>query len=188
MSSEQKKYHNWTLFLDRDGVINVRKIGDYVQNWTEFHYLPQADEAIVALSSIFQHIIVVTNQQGIGKRLMRESDLQVIHQQFKADIAQKGGKIDAIYYCPHLASTNCNCRKPHTGMALNAQKDFPEIDFKRTIMVGDSRSDLEMGEQLAMKNVLILGKGVYIPETLFNVAHLSIWEFYQSLLKNSDIK
>lgn len=178
-----KNLNEWTLFLDRDGVINVRKIGEYVRNWSEFIYLPQSDKAIVEFSKIFQRVIVVTNQQGIGKNLMTENDLTAIHEALKADIAQKGGKIDAIYHCPHLASVRCACRKPETGMALQAQQDFPEIDFNYAIMVGDSLTDLQMGQQLNMQNVLILGKGEYIPKPLVQLTCPNLWDFYERLGK-----
>ena len=174
-----------TLFLDRDGVINIRKPGKYISRWMDFHYTEKALLAIVECSKIFQRIIVVTNQQGIGKQLMTEEALISIHTQLLKDVAEKGGNIAAIYYCPHLANTGCDCRKPNIGMGRKAVEDFPDINFSQSVMVGDSRSDMEFGHRLGMQNILILGKGEYVPESLFAFACDNLWDFW---LKKSKLK
>ncbi len=145
----------WTLFLDRDGVINTRLMGDYVKNVEEFEFLPGVLEAIAKMTSIFGRIVVVTNQQGIGKGLMTENDLAEVHSYMQNEVVKAGGKIDKVYYCPELESKKAACRKPNTGMAEEARKDFPEIDFKRSIMVGDSISDMEFGKRVGMLTVFI---------------------------------
>ena len=145
----------WTLFLDRDGVINRRLVDAYVRNWQEFVFEQGVLEAIKRVSEIFGRTFVVTNQQGIAKELMTEADLQVVHQQMIAEIERIGGRIDKIYFCPHRASDSCTCRKPRTGMALQAKADFPEVDFSKAVMVGDSPSDIEMGHRLGMKTGFI---------------------------------
>lgn len=141
----------WTLFLDRDGVINKRLPGDYVKKWEEFEFLPGVKEALAKLSDRFQRIVLVSNQQGIGKGLMTEADLKETHLKMTAEIALAGGRLDAIYFCPELASNDPECRKPRPGMAYQAQKRFPEIDFSKSIMVGDSESDMEFGLNLGMQ-------------------------------------
>ncbi|MDX1940118.1 MAG: HAD family hydrolase [Saprospiraceae bacterium] len=146
---------SWTLFLDRDGVINHRLMEDYVKTWSEFQFLPGALDAIVYFSTLFGKIFVVTNQQGIAKGLMSEVDLQNIHQEMLNKINNAGGRIDKIYYCPHSRYDYCNCRKPRIGMALQAQKDFPDIDFNKSIMAGDTPSDIEFGKNAGMKKVFI---------------------------------
>lgn len=146
---------SWTLFLDRDGVINKRIPGDYVKTIEEFHFLPGVPKAIAQLSKIFGRIIVVTNQQGIGKGLYTREDLLAVHDHMMAGIEKAGGRIDAIYYAPQLASENSPMRKPGTGMAQKAKKDFPEIDFARSIMAGDSASDMEFASGSGMKAVFI---------------------------------
>lgn len=144
-----------TLFLDRDGVINRRLPGEYVRNWAEFEWLPSVPEAIAALNKLFTRTIVVTNQQGIGKGLMTEKDLQSVHQQMQMDLQRVGGHFDLILYCPDLRSKPNNCRKPNPAMALEAQRQFPEIHFEHSLMVGDSVSDLRFGKNLGMATVLI---------------------------------
>lgn len=146
---------NWTLFLDRDGVINRRLIEDYVKSWSAFEFEDEVPQAIATLSSIFGHIFIVTNQQGIAKGLMTEDDLQLVHKQMVVEIERAGGRIDGIYFCPHWAKDNCDCRKPRTGMALQAKQNFPETDFAKSLMAGDSPSDIEMGHSLGMKTVFI---------------------------------
>jgi histidinol-phosphate phosphatase family protein len=146
---------DWTLFLDRDGVINERLIGDYVKLPEEFHFIPGVLEALKLLSGRFGRIIIVTNQQGIGKGLMTYEDLETIHDRMIAEIEEAGGRIDNIYFAPELEEENSPLRKPNTGMAELARKDFPEIDFSRSVMAGDGIHDMEFGKRLGMKCVYI---------------------------------
>jgi histidinol-phosphate phosphatase family protein len=146
---------SWTLFLDRDGVINQRIMDDYVKTIEEFIFLNEVPEAIVHFSKIFGRIVVVTNQQGIGKGLMTESNLSAVHTYMIQEIEKLGGRIDAVYFAPQLAKENSAMRKPEGGMALKAKSEFPEIDFSKSVMVGDSDSDIEFGKRLGMKTVKI---------------------------------
>jgi len=148
-----------TLFLDRDGVINKKIENDYVRNWEQFEFLPNVIEALKILNSLFDRIIIVTNQRGIGRGLMTEKDLENIHKKMLSVLNKEGIKIDKVYYCPHdYKKETCNCRKPKIGMALLAKKDFPDIDFRDSIMVGDSLSDIEFGKKAGMKSFLIGNK------------------------------
>jgi histidinol-phosphate phosphatase family protein len=146
---------SWTLFLDRDGVINKRLIDDYVCRWEQFEFLPNVLDALKTFSPIFKRIIIVTNQQGIGKGLMTDDDLSDIHKKMLFAITKHGGKIDKIYFCPDKVDKNNIDRKPNIGMALKAIKDFPEINLNKSIMVGDSLSDLKFGFKLKMINIFI---------------------------------
>ena len=143
------------LFLDRDGVINVRLPGAYVRTPEEFRWAEGSREALAILRRHFQRIFVVTNQQGIGKGLMSEADLAKVHTHLQNDPSLPSDLFDGIYYCPKLASEDPICRKPRPGMALQAQRDFPEVDFKQSIIVGDSISDLLFGKRLGMTSVLV---------------------------------
>lgn len=145
----------WTLFLDRDGVISRRVTDGYVTRWEDFRFLDGAPEAISKLSSVFGHIIIVSNQQGVGKGLMSRESLEMIDSNMKQAIREAGGRIDASYYSPYLSSENHPDRKPGTGMGLKAKADFPDIDFSRSVMVGDSPSDMEFGKRLGMVTVMI---------------------------------
>ncbi|MDD2530260.1 MAG: HAD family hydrolase [Bacteroidales bacterium] len=144
-----------TLFLDRDGVINVRLIDDYVKTWKEFEFEKGALEALSIFTKHFETIFIVTNQQGVSKGLMNEDDLITIHKQMKKEIEDNGGRIDSIYYCTALRKENHFCRKPKVGMGLRARKDFRDIRFKQSIMVGDSISDMQFGKSLKMQTVFI---------------------------------
>ena len=90
----------WCLFLDRDGVINKRVEGDYIKKWEEFEFLPGVLEALHIFSGVFDKIFVVTNQQGIGKGLMTEIDLEHIHDEMIQEIKINGGRINKIYHSP----------------------------------------------------------------------------------------
>jgi D-glycero-D-manno-heptose 1,7-bisphosphate phosphatase len=150
---------DWTLFLDRDGVISIRLPDDYVRSWDEFKFMEGVTEALKILGSIFGRIIIVSNQQGVGKGLMTEQELQEIDKKMKLEIGNSGGRIDASFYCTSLVSENDPDRKPGTGMGLKAKAAFPEIDFNRSVMVGDSPSDMEFGKRLGMVTVLIGPEG-----------------------------
>jgi D-glycero-alpha-D-manno-heptose 1-phosphate guanylyltransferase len=143
------------LFLDRDGVINKHLPGDYVKNIEQFEFLPGVLEALVHFSSYFTHIVVVTNQQGIGKGLYTEDDLKEVHTFMLKKITEAGGRLDAVYFCPSLEKNNDPCRKPNIGMGLQAQRDFPAIDFKQSVMIGDSMSDMQFGRNLGMFTIWI---------------------------------
>lgn len=147
--------NTWTLFLDRDGVINVRKMGGYIQDVSEFEFLPQVPESIAFFSSKVERIFVVTNQQGIGKGIMTACNLSDIHRYMCEKIETFGGKITACYFAPELKSADAPLRKPNSGMALQAQRDFPAVDFRKSIMVGDTDSDIVFGKKLGMKTVRI---------------------------------
>jgi D-glycero-D-manno-heptose 1,7-bisphosphate phosphatase len=150
--------HDGTLFLDRDGVLNRRLPDDYVKHWGEWEWLPGILAALAQLAQAFPRIIVVTNQRGIARGLMDEDALADIHAHMLADVAQAGGRIDAIYYCPHDKDAGCDCRKPGIGMYLKAKDAFPEIDPQRSLLVGDSGSDIEMAKAAGMWAVFV-GEG-----------------------------
>jgi D-glycero-D-manno-heptose 1,7-bisphosphate phosphatase len=150
---------DWTLFLDRDGVINERLDNDYIKTWEEFRFLPGVLEAMGHFSNIFSRIIIVTNQAGIEKGILTHEDLRNIHDQMMEYIIYHGGRVDEIYYCPYKPDLDPLCRKPNPGMALEANKDYPEINFLQSVMVGDSDSDIIFGNRLGMKTVLVGNKG-----------------------------
>lgn len=145
----------WSVFLDRDGVINKRLPGNYVKRWKEFEFLPGAVEALAILSEIFRYVFIVTNQQGIGKGLMSEKDLVSVHEKMLSEIEAGGGRVDKIYHSPHLESENHPSRKPQPGMAMKTVMDFPRVVLERSIMVGDSDTDIRFGHNTGMYTVLI---------------------------------
>ncbi|MEI6454727.1 MAG: HAD family hydrolase [bacterium] len=147
----------WTLFLDRDGVINKRLIGDYIKTWDQFEFIPGVPEAMKIFGSLFGKIIVVTNQQGVGKNMMTEEDLLAIHAKMNEAITDAGGRVDKVYFSPHLENEGSFLRKPGIGMALKARRDFPGIILKKSVMVGDSKSDMIFGHRCNMKTVFIAG-------------------------------
>ena len=146
---------SWTLFLDRDGVINQRIMGGYVQSVDQFNFIEGVPESIAKFSSLFSSIFVITNQQGIGKRIMTERNLLDIHSYMIVELKKRNGIISKCYYAPELKSDQNSTRKPGTKMGLQAQKEHPEIDFSKSIMVGDTDSDILFGKNLGMKTVRI---------------------------------
>jgi histidinol-phosphate phosphatase family protein len=130
-------------------------------------------DAIKYLNSLFGRIVIVTNQQGIGKRLYRTEDLELIHKNMLYEIAYHGGQVDKVYFSPHLHSENHPTRKPGIGMALNAQTDFPEIDFKKSIIIGDSMSDMEFGRTAGMVTIYISEEPKKDPKIDFNFTSLN---------------
>lgn len=163
---------HWTLFLDRDGVIN-KKLDGYVTKPSEFVFLPKVLDALSVLSGLFHRILIVTNQQGIGKELMTHDDLHSVHSHMLRNINLAGGRIDNIYYCPNLSHEDAPCRKPNPGMAFHAQQDFEDIDFLESIMIGDSDSDIEFGNLLGMTTVKIGG----VPDQYADMTCSSLTDF-----------
>ena len=144
-----------TLFLDRDGVINVKLEGQYVKGLDEFEFMIGAEIAISKLSKIFKRIIIITNQQGIAKGIMSDNDLGVLHENMLFELKKKEGVIDKIYYCPHLAVENCDCRKPNPGMIQQAIIDFPELEINDSYLIGDSDSDILAGNKMGLITVKV---------------------------------
>jgi len=148
----------WSLFLDRDGVINKRLMADYVKSVNEFEFLPGVPEALKKFSEVFGRIFIITNQRGIAVEIMTENDLNKVHEYMIDGIKKFGGRIDKIYFCPHDRNESCGCRKPDIGSALRAQQDFPEVDFNKSIMVGDTSSDIQFGQNAGMYTIKVTSK------------------------------
>lgn len=165
------------LFLDRDGVINDEIKDGYVLNPGMFRFSEGVLEAMPLLSQRFERIFVVTNQRCIGRGLLTIDGLQEIHAQMLAAIQQAGGRIDHIYFCPDVES-NSPCRKPNAGMATQAKNDFPEIDFTRAVMAGNTLSDMQFGRNAGMQTVFIAST---LPDTPF--PHPLIDKKYPNLLR-----
>ena len=140
------------LFLDRDGVLNVLRPNDYVKCPDELELLPGVKEAMALLRKHYDLILIVTNQQGIGKGLMTEADLAAVHAKLQQEL---DNTVDRIYYCPELERAHSFRRKPNIGMALQARHDYPELRLKESIMVGDSMTDMLFGRRAGMQTVLV---------------------------------
>jgi histidinol-phosphate phosphatase family protein len=163
----------WTLFLDRDGVINLKKEADYVRHPDEFIFLPAVKDALAVLSGLFSRIIVLTNQQGIGKRLMTEQKLEMIHHYMRREVREAGGRIDGVYHCPHLESDGCDCRKPKAGLFQQALRDFPGIDPRCCVMVGDAPSDIALARSQSWISVGVTEKPESLPGAQFYIKQLA---------------
>ncbi len=172
---------SWTLFLDRDGVINKKIDNDYVRSWADFQFLDGSLSALRILSGIFGRIVIITNQRGIAKGLYSVADLNDVHDKMRAEIYAAGGRVDGIFFCPHMGDeAECNCRKPKPGMALQAKAQFPEIDFSKSVLVGDSLSDIVFGENLGMITVHITSTQI-LKNAMFQCVSLA--EFARLLTK-----
>jgi len=135
-----------TVILDRDGVLNNRPPqGAYVRRWSEFKWLPGALEALRLLNQSGYRVAIVSNQAGIGRGLMTETDLQDIHTRMSAEAEAAGGRIEQIYYCPHDWNHGCECRKPKPGMLFQAQREL-NLDLSRTMFFGDDERDGEAAD------------------------------------------
>ncbi|HRO45838.1 HAD-IIIA family hydrolase [Agriterribacter sp.] len=145
---------SWTLFLDRDGVINYETVGSYITRWEDFKFYDGVLKALSVFSERFGRIFIVTNQRGVSKRLMTEQDLKNIHLNMLEMIKLNGGRVDEIYYCIDMEAES-PCRKPNAGMGLQAKKDFPEIEFKRSLMIGNTINDMIFGKKLGMYTFFI---------------------------------
>lgn len=143
-----------TIFLDRDGVINENR-SDYVKSWDEFRFLLGSKEAIARLTHAGHRIIVCTNQAGIARGIISVEIVEEIHRLMMVEIAQAGGKIDRVYYCPHAKDENCFCRKPRPGMLLRARDELG-IDMNDAVLIGDTITDVRAGLAADVPTILVL--------------------------------
>ncbi len=137
------------VFLDRDGVINVKIEGGYVRNWSEFRFLPNIADWIRLFNALDLLVIVVTNQRGVALGRMTEADLAGIHDRMIAELAAQGARIDDVFACPHHSGV-CECRKPKPGMVFQA-RDKWAIDLAGSLMIGDSDSDEQMAAAAGLR-------------------------------------
>jgi len=144
-----------TVFLDRDGVIN-RKMpeGAYVERWEQFEFLPGAVEALALLAAADIRVVVVTNQRGVALGRMTTADVDEIHGRMQAALAARQAQLAAVFVCPHEEGA-CECRKPRLGLFRQAQALMPEIDIPRSVVVGDSATDLQAGAALGCPSFLV---------------------------------
>ena len=140
---------HWCLFLDRDGVINQRVVGDYVRSWEQFVWMPGARDAMWILRQWAPHLVVVTNQQGVGKGLMSLNDVTAIHDRIQDDLSVNDSVVEEFLICPHLESEECGCRKPRPGLVADWLRGHADSEPSLSIIVGDRTSDLELARNVA---------------------------------------
>ncbi len=146
------------IILDRDGVINYDS-RQFIKNPEEWKPIPGSLEAIARLCQEGYRVVVATNQSGVGRGLFDMSMLNAIHDKMHKALAQVGGRIDAVFFCPHTAEVNCNCRKPKSGMIEEIAARY-NMNLERVPAVGDSLRDLESVAHLGAQPILVLtGKG-----------------------------
>lgn len=173
---------SWTLFLDRDGVINREIENSYVHHWKDFTFYDGSLEAFRIFAANFNKIIIVTNQRGVGKGLTKLEDLHEIHANMEKAVQSAGGRIDAVFYCSDMEDDS-PFRKPQPGMGLEACRQFPDIDTSKSIMVGNSISDMGFGRNLGCFNVFLTTtcKKVPIEETSIDAFFPTLIAFANSL-------
>lgn len=171
----------WTLFLDRDGVIN-HESDTYIFHAREFIFYEGVLEALKIFNDIFGTIVIVTNQRGVGRKMMTEGDLLDIHETMLDQINCSGGRIDRIYYCTADDNSHPH-RKPNPGMALQAMKDFPLISKARSIMVGNNMSDMQFGKNAGLFTVLLTTTGTRaeLPHPLVDLQFDTLIDFAHAL-------
>jgi D-glycero-D-manno-heptose 1,7-bisphosphate phosphatase len=178
-----------TVFLDRDGVINDKMPeGHYVTCWAEFHLLTGVAEAIAQLNQAGLRVVVVSNQRGISLGLYTVADVRDLHAALQNLLSRHGAHVDGFYFCPHDRG-ECNCRKPLPGLFEQAVAGFPEITAATSVMIGDSKVDVEFGRNLGMMVVFIDGDpkrqkpGNQAAGNLADLRFLSLAEAVEALLK-----
>lgn len=143
-----------TVFVDRDGVINVNRPG-HVTSWAEFQFLPNALAGLVSLTRQGCAVYVVTNQAVVNRGLVTVAELDEIHDRMVRSVAAEGGRIRAVLACPHRPDEGCGCRKPAPGLLLEAAGRHG-VDLETAIFVGDHFNDLEAAERAGCRSILVL--------------------------------
>lgn len=149
------------IFLDRDGVINVEK--DYAHKIEDFEFLPGVFEAVKSFNEKGYIAVVVTNQSGIGRGYYTGEDFRKLTAYMEKEFEKNGGKIAAVYHCPHGPQDGCDCRKPEPGMLLAAKDDFG-IDMASSWMIGDKEGDIEAALAAGITNTVLVRSGHEIDE------------------------
>lgn len=143
------------IFLDRDGVVNRRRVGDYVKRPDEFEFLPEIFDVLPEIHAAGYLALLITNQRGISLGVMSEDDLLQVHELMQTVLDERTGhRLDAIYFCPHGKDDDCDCRKPRPGMILRAIAEHG-ITPVSSWMIGDSESDVEAGIAAGCRTVKI---------------------------------
>ena len=163
------------VFLDRDGVINQRIVGGYVCRWEEFRFSPDALLAVRILSKLELPIIVVSNQAGVAKGLIRNEDLWDLTMAFQEAISDSGGRIDGVYYCLHHPDERCACRKPGSGMLLQAASEW-NLSLSECFMVGDADTDILAGASVGCETILV-SECAELPERIQNCGCVAAKDF-----------
>ncbi len=146
------------VILDRDGVIN-HDSPSYIKSPDDWRPIAGSLEAIARLTQAGYHVTVATNQAGVGRRLFEMATLNAIHDKMHRAVGQAGGRIDAVFYCPHAQEANCGCRKPKPGLLEEIGRRF-NTGLKGIPCIGDSQRDLEAAAAVGAQPVLVLtGKG-----------------------------
>ncbi|TVT57142.1 MAG: D-glycero-beta-D-manno-heptose 1,7-bisphosphate 7-phosphatase [Azoarcus sp. PHD] len=146
------------IILDRDGVINVDS-DQFIKSPDEWKPIPGSLEAIARLNQWGWRVVVASNQSGVGRGLFGMDTLNAINDKMVKSLAQVGGRLDAIFFCPHSADSTCECRKPKPGLLIQVSERF-NVDLKGVPVVGDSLRDLQAGIAVGCKPYLVLtGKG-----------------------------
>ena len=148
------------VFLDRDGVI-IENRSDYVRDWSQVELLPEAIHALSRFRKEQYKTVLVTNQSAVGRGLITLETAEDINRRLARVIEENGGKLDAIYMCPHAPEDQCDCRKPRTGLFLQAAHDL-SLDLGSSWMVGDAWSDLLAGQNANLRGVILVktGRGI----------------------------
>ena len=146
------------VILDRDGVIN-HDSAEFIKNPDEWVPIPGSLEAIARLNQAGYHVVLATNQSGVGRGLLDIATLCAIHDKMHVALAQAGARVDAVFYCPHGIDEGCDCRKPKPGMFEDIAHRF-NLDLAGVPSVGDSLRDLQAGAAVGAQPILVLtGKG-----------------------------
>ena len=151
-----RSYTVSTVFVDRDGVLN-RKPPEYLLSVSDLALLPGVTEALALLNAAGKRVFVITNQRAVARGFISPDGLERIHAALQDQLRSGGAHVDGIYTCTHEIGM-CTCRKPAPGLLLLAQRDHPEIDFARSVFVGDSAPDIRAGCAVGCQTVLI-GRG-----------------------------
>lgn len=144
------------LFVDRDGVINIKPVDhDYVKSWEEFSFVNGIENLLKKYFNDGFKIFVITNQRGISRRLVKQSLFNEISRKMAETLKKQGVIVSAVYYCPHGEQEGCGCRKPKPGLITAAVKDY-NINISQSILIGDSDSDIKAGRSAHLGKLILV--------------------------------
>ena len=162
------------IILDRDGVINQESI-EYVKSPKEWIPIEGSLAAIARLNEAGHQVVIATNQSGIGRGYYSENTLNQIHRRLRDELAEVGGRVEAIYFCPHTPDEKCSCRKPEPGMLLQIADDFG-VDLSKTFFVGDSWRDVQAARLAGCQPILVkTGHGEQSMQNIQDLEQIAVY-------------
>lgn len=145
------------ILLDRDGVL-IENVPEYIRSWSDVRPYPSALTALAGLHQLPYPVVVATNQSVVGRGLISLAEANAINERLVAAIRAEGGRLDAVFMCPHRPEDDCQCRKPRPGLLLQAKAAL-DLDLEGSVLIGDALEDIQAGMAAGVGRMALVRTG-----------------------------